>query len=162
MKTERNDRIVAGLKRMGREDNRYDALYRRVYAAFGLAPCATWVYYFLLAAKDGLAQHELVELMMFPKQTVNSAVAQLAKDGMVEFAAIGGTRRAKNVRLTATGRAFAERTVDHLLKAEIRATRKFGVLKMDTLSDLRAEYLGLLKAEFEKDFLEREEDYAIL
>ena len=153
MKRGRNDRIVAGLKRMGREDNRYDALYRRVYASFGLSPCATWVFYFLLAAKNGLAQHELAELMMFPKQTVNSAVAQLAKDGMVEFAAIDGTRKAKNVRLTATGRDFANQTVNRLLQAEIRATRKFGVMKMDALSDLRAEYLDLLKAEFERDFL---------
>ena len=151
-----NRRIVDGLARMGREDNRYAALYRRVYAAFGLAPCATWILYFLLAAKDGLAQHELAELMMFPKQTVNSAVAQLAKDGMVELASMDGTRKAKNVRLTEAGRDFTERTVDHLLKAEIRATRRLGVEKMNALSDLRAEYLDLLGAEFEKDFLKGE------
>ena len=54
MKAKRTDRIVEGLKRMGREDSRYDALYRRVYAAFGLAPCATWIFYFLLASEDGL------------------------------------------------------------------------------------------------------------
>ena len=141
---------------MGREDSRYDALYRHVYAAFDLAPCATWVYYFLLAAKAGLAQHELAELMMFPKQTVNSAVAQLAKDGMVELAAIDGTRKVKKVRLTAAGRDHAKRTVGRLLEAEICATKKLGVEKMNALSDLRAEYLNLLKDEFEKDFLKGE------
>ena len=133
-------RIVDGLARMGREDNRYDALYRRVY--------------FLLASDDGLSQHEIAGMMMFPKQTVNSAVARLAMDGMVEFAAIAGTRKEKKVRLTAAGRDFAKRTVGHLLEAEIRATKKLGVAKMNALSDLRAEYLDLLKAEFEKDFLD--------
>lgn len=147
-------RIVDGLARMGREDNRYDALYRRVYAAFGVAPCAMWALYFLLASDDGLSQHEIAGMMMFPKQTVNSAVARLVMDGMVEFAAIAGTRKEKKVRLTAAGRDFAKRTVGHLLEAEIRATKKLGVAKMNALSDLRAEYLDLLKAEFEKDFLD--------
>ena len=148
-----NKRIIAGLKRMGREDSRYDALYRRVYAAFGLAPCATWVLYFLLASEDGLTQHEIADMMMFPKQTVNSAVARLAKDGMVEFFAAEGSRKEKRIRLTATGRDYADQTVNRLLQAEIRATQKFGEKKMDALSDLRAEYLNLLKSEFERDFL---------
>ena len=156
MKAKRTDRIVEGLKRMGREDSRYDALYRRVYAAFGLAPCATWVLYFLLASEDGLTQHEIADMMMFPKQTVNSAVARLANDGMVEFFAAEGLRKEKRVRLTAAGRDYADRTVNRLLQAEIRATKKLGVEKMDALSDLRAEYLDLLKAEFEKDFLKGE------
>ena len=157
MKAKRTDRIVEGLKRMGREDNRYGALYRRVHAAFGLAPCATWIFYFLLASEGGLTQHEIAGMIMFPKQTVNSAVARLTKDGMVEFAAIDGTRKAKRVRLTAAGRDFAMRTVGHLLAAEIRATEKLGIEKMNALSNLRAEYLDLLKVEFEKDFLEGEE-----
>ena len=141
---------------MGREDSRYDALYRRVYAAFGLSPCATWIFYFLLASEDGLTQHELAESMAFPKQTVNSAVARLAKDGMVELASIDGTRKAKNVRLTAAGRGYASQTVNSLLQAEISATKKLGAAKMNALSDLRAEYLELLKAEFENDFLKGE------
>lgn len=155
--TKTNRKIIAGLKRMGREDCRYDALYRRVYAAFGLAPCATWVLYFLLASEDGLAQHEIAGMMMFPKQTVNSAVARLAKDGKVEFFAADGSRKEKRVRLTATGRDYADQTVNRLLQAEIRATEKLGIEKMNALSNLRAEYLDLLKAEFEKDFLEGEE-----
>ena len=151
--TKTNRKIIAGLKRMGREDCRYDALYRRVYAAFGLAPCATWVLYFLLASEDGLAQHEIAGMMMFPKQTVNSAVARLAKDGMVEFSAMDGSRKEKCIRMTAAGRNYANQTVNRLLQAEIRATRKLGEEKMDALSDLRAEYLNLLKSEFERDFL---------
>lgn len=152
-----NKRIVAGLKRMGREDSRYDALYRRVYAAFDLAPCATWVLYFLLASEDGLTQHEIAGMMMFPKQTVNSAVARLANDGMVEFSAMDGSRKEKRIRLTAAGRDYADQTVNRLLLAEIRATRKLGEEKMNALSDLRAEYLDLLKAEFENDFLNNQD-----
>jgi len=148
-----NKRIIAGLKRMGREDSRYDALYRRVYTAFGLAPCATWVLYFLLASENGLTQHEIAGMMMFPKQTVNSAVARLANVGMVEFTAMDESRKKKCIRLTAAGRDHADQTVNRLLQAEIRATRKLGEEKMNALSDLRAEYLELLKAEFERDFL---------
>lgn len=154
MAAKSNRRIVDGLARMGREDNRYDALYRRVYAAFGLAPCATWALYFLLASEDGLSQREIAGRLMFPKQTVHSAVARLAREGMVDFSAADGSRKEKRVRLTAAGRALAERTSGRLLRAEIRATKKLGVAKMNALSDLRAEYLDLLKVEFEKDFLD--------
>ena len=55
--------------------------------------------------------------------------------------------------MTAAGRDHADQTVNRLLQAEIRARRRLGEEKMNALTDLRADYLEQLQAEFECDFL---------
>lgn len=148
---------VERLRRMGRLDCRFDALYRRVCAVFGLPACALWVLYHLLAAgEEGLTQRDLAGLLMFPKQTVNSAVSRLAREGWAEVGADGATRKSKRVRLTAEGRARAEGSAGRLLRAEIRAVRRFGAAKARALDGLREEFFGLLEEEFAGDFLKEE------
>jgi len=147
------DTIKAGLFEMGLEDSRYDALYHRVASAFGLTTCQMWIFYYLTAVADGLTQREIARRMAFPKQTVNSAVAKLESSGLVTLAAVEGSRKEKVITLTATGRKLAKGSSARLLAAEIRATAKLGIAKMNDYNRLRAEYLRLLQAEFEADFL---------
>jgi len=145
----RKKAAVERLRRMGRLDCRFDALYRRV--------CALWVLYHLLAAgEEGLTQRDLAGLLMFPKQTVNSAVSRLAREGWAEVGADGASRKSKRVRLTALGRARAEGSAGRLLRAEIRAVRRFGAAKARALDGLREEFFGLLEEEFAGDFLKEE------
>lgn len=147
------DTIKGILSAMGELDSNYDALYRRVAAFFGISSCELWIYYFLLMEADGATQRKISDKMIFPLQTVNSAVSALAKNGMVTLETDRENRRNKIIRLTESGRAFAKKTVSHLLQAEIRVTETFGEEKAASLNSLRAEYFSLLKAEFEGDFL---------
>lgn len=137
--------IRAELLGMGLEDGRFDALYRRVAAGFGLGFCEMWVLYHLHAAGTGLTQHGLVCRMFQPKQTVNSAVAKLSREGLAVLRAAAGSRKEKVVRLTPAGRALAAKTVGRLLEAELRAAEAFGLRKVRALSRLRGEFLGLLE-----------------
>lgn len=156
METTTLDTIKSALVQMGKQDNLFDALYRRIAAVFGISSCELWVFYYLSMNEDGMTQQQMIEVMMFPKQTINSAVSALAKNGMVALESGAENRKNKIVRLTKKGCDFAQNSVARLLNAEIRATEKFGEEKTCAYNALRAEYFSLLKTEFEGDFLKSE------
>ena len=109
MENVHDEKIISSLTEMGKQDNRFDSLYRRVSASFEMSACAMWIFYYLLLSDDGMTQLEMTEAMRFPKQTVNSAVQNLVKDNLVTLEAVQGTRNSKKVLLTKRGRDFAER-----------------------------------------------------
>lgn len=99
----------------------YEALYRDVAAYFDLPPTAVWVLYTLMDADGQLVQQDLREKWNFPKQTVNSAIQNLQKDGYLTLSVIPGTRNRKVIRLTSQGRELVDRTTRLLAQAEERA-----------------------------------------
>jgi len=61
------------LMNIAKQEKQFDALYRNAGTLFGLPDCAMWILYFLSTSEDELSQQDLIEKMMFPKQTINSA-----------------------------------------------------------------------------------------
>ena len=145
--------IKAIFTQMGKQESLFEALYSRVASAFELTTCEMWIYYFLLIEENGITQREICNQMSFKKQTVNSAVAKLVKNGMLTLSTSDGNSKNKNLMLTPQGQVFAQRTVNQLLEAELKAAKKFGSKKLSTFCKLRDEYYGTLLKEFEKDFL---------
>ena len=138
---------------MGKQESLFEALYSRVASAFGLTTCEMWIYYFLLIDENGITQRDICNQMSFKKQTVNSAVSKLVKNGMLTLSAADGNSKNKILMLTPEGREFAQRTVNQLLEAELKAAKKFGSKKLSSFCKLRDEYYGTLLKVFEKDFL---------
>lgn len=128
-------------------EKKYDSLYRGAAAAFGLSDCSMWVLYYLQSAEEPLSQQDLIELMLFPKQTINSAVAGLAKNGYVTLEMIPNTKNRKRILLTDEGRAFAERTVLRMIQAEERAVSEMSDIKR--FVTLYEEFFKHLHNEFE-------------
>ena len=98
-----------------------------------------WILYYVSIAEEDISQQELQELMMFPKQTINSAVSGLVKKGYVSLEMIPGTRNRKRILLTKEGEAFTENTVGKLVKAEINAMSEMGDEKMQQYIELHDE-----------------------
>ena len=132
-------------------EKKYDSLYRGAAAAFGLSDCSMWVLYYLQSAEEPLSQQDLIELMLFPKQTINSAVAGLAKNGYVTLEMIPNTKNRKRILLTDEGRAFAERTVLRMIQAEERAVSEMSDIKR--FVTLYEEFFKHLHNEFEREGL---------
>ena len=80
-------------------------------------------------------------MMMFPKQTINSAIARLAAGGAVALDAMPAGRGRKAVRLTPAGEALCRRTVLALREAECRAVEALGPEKMAAFAGLYADLL---------------------
>lgn len=145
--------IKALFSRMGKQEGMFEALYRSVASSFGISTCEMWIYYFLLIEQDGVTQQTICSQMSFKKQTVNSAVSKLVKEGMLTLTAMNENNKSKTLSLTPKGAEFANNTVNSLLNAELKAAQKFGKRQLNSLCMLRDEYLDVLQNEFIKEGL---------
>ena len=141
------------LMNISAQEKQYDALYRGVASRFGMPDCAMWVLYFLIASDESLTQQDLIEKMMFPKQTINSAVMGLAKKGLLELQMIPGTRNRKRILLTESGVERAHDTVERMRQAEERAAAGMGSEKTEQFAELYREFFSALQREFQKEGL---------
>lgn len=132
------------------QEKRFGALYRQAASTFGLSECAMWVLYFLIASDEPLTQHDLTERIMFPKQTINSAVANLAQKGYLELRTIPEMRSRKQIVLTNDGKELARSTVRKMRMAEERAVKTMGQEKMEQYIALHDEFLEQICTELER------------
>ena len=132
------------------QEKRFGALYRQAAVAFDLSECAMWVLYFLISADEPLTQQELTERMMFPKQTINSAVSNLARKGYLELQVMPEMRSRKQIVLTPDGEELARSTVRKMRTAEERAVKAMGEDLMEQYIALHDAFLNHLYSEFEQ------------
>lgn len=141
------------LRQMAVQEKRFDAMYREAGARFGLPDCSMWVLYFLISSGEPISQQDLIEKMMFPKQTINSAVMRLAKDGLVKLFTAPGMGNRKTIALTETGMDLANTTVRRLLKAELCAVKNMGTERVELFIQLYSELFSAMQEEFIKEGL---------
>lgn len=141
------------LTSIAKQEKQFDALYRNAGALFGLPDCAMWILYYLSISEDELSQQDLIEKMLFPKQTINSAVTGLVKKGLIELSMIQGTRNRKRITLTDDGKELADATVVKMWQAECRAVESLGKDKMAQYIELYHDFFNRLQSEFEKEGL---------
>ena len=135
------------------QEKQFDALYRGVGCRFNLPDCPMWILYNLSSTDAPLSQQDLIEKMLFPKQTINSAVMYLARHGWVELQMIPGTRNRKNILLTPSGKEIAQATVVRMRATEERAVTALGAEKMAAFSAMYHEFYAALLQEFQKEGL---------
>ena len=143
---------------ISRQEKQFDAMYRKISGRFDLPDCAMWILYFLSASEEELSQQDLIGLMMFPKQTINSAVKNLTEKGFVELFMIPGTRNKKKITLTVEGKREAESTVLRMRKAELAAVTKMGKEKMEQYTMLYKELYSCFYSAFQGEGLIDSED----
>ena len=141
------------LSRIASQEKQFDALYRAVGYRFGLPDCTMWALYYIVSSDEPLTQQDLIEKMMFPKQTINSAVMNLVKSRYVELQIVPGTRNRKTILLTETGRQLSENTVKRMYTAELRAVQTMGERNMERFSELYSAFFSALQNEFTKEGL---------
>ena len=95
-----------------------DAIYHNVAVKYGLSDTAMWVLYNIYLATDVITQQELCRQCFFAKQTVNTAITSLMKNGYVELESIPGTRNHKKITLTEKGTKLADVTIKPLVEVE--------------------------------------------
>ena len=79
------------LDEMAKRDREFGSVYHKVAHSFGLSESAMWTLYFLGDPADRFTQQDLAEAMALPKQTVNSAVSKLTREGLVKLEPIVGS-----------------------------------------------------------------------
>lgn len=115
------------IEQQGKEE---DYVYHSAAVKFGLSDTVMWITYVVSEPDSCVTQQDLCRQGSFPKQTVNTAISNMVKNGYVTLEPIPGSRNQKRIQLTDSGRELAERTVCKLRMAEERA---YGALTADEL-----------------------------
>lgn len=101
-----------------------DTVYHTAAASSGVSDCAFWIMYALQDTEHVCTQSEIGDNAYMPRQTVNSALKKLERDGYLTLQRIEG-RVSKTIHLTAQGHNFVQRYIAPVMAAEERACALF-------------------------------------
>ena len=125
-----------------------DDLYRRMANQFGLSDSAFWILYCLRESTTPITQKQLCESIYVSKQTINSALKSMERNGFITLAT-GKDRRSKFLVLTEAGQELAARTVDLVIEQEQLAIASMGQESMEQFLSLFRIYTDALKQHFQ-------------
>jgi len=140
------EQICTQLREYNRLFKAEDGLYRRASRRFDLPETELWILYFL-RLEGACSQRELREKLLQPKQSVNTALQNMARRGSVTLEEDPGDRRGRRVCLTVQGIAEAEGTADRLIAAERQAMAALTPREREQMLNLWARYVNALGEE---------------
>lgn len=97
-----------------------DELYHAYAKACGVPDTVFWLLYSLYEG-GAYTQHELCQAWHYPPQTVNSALKNMERQGLVALRAVPGNRKSKLAALTDKGQQAMRRLVGPAVRAEQNA-----------------------------------------
>lgn len=124
----------------------FDQVYHKAAVKLGLSDSAMSVLYALQSEGGSCPITDICRLTGTSKQTLNSALRKMEKDGTVILEAEG---KKKTVKLTHKGKSAADATVQRLIEAENKA---FGIHSEKERSEylrMTRSFLSALKKEIE-------------
>lgn len=138
-------RAYEALDSFWREQNQ---LYRDVAASFEISESAFNILYAIfLAGEKGISQRDICVQMCIGKQTVNSSIHKLEREGVVVLKS-GPGRRGLLSHLTPVGLELAERTIVPMIEAELAALREFDDKELELALLLGRRYTDALRSHF--------------
>ena len=114
------------------------AVYYRLASHYGLTETMFDILYFVRENEDCGTQAQLCNNLYLRKQTVNSALKKLEKEGYIYLAKDGGNRKNKTIHFTEKGEELVRNTVDHVFDVEKKAFERLNAEERE-----RVLYYGL-------------------
>ena len=143
-----------------RQFNEMGKLYHRLARHYGLSDCAFWMMYTLREEGRPMTQAQLSGELSLSKQTVNSALKNLAAAGYVRLEDAGSTKN-KRIYMTEQGEVFLRGSIDQVLQMERDATARLTAGERDAILTLGQRHLDAFREETE-NFLKGKGDEGVL
>lgn len=150
MKIMNNQQLYEILIRYNRIFKDTDKIYHGFAKSCGLSDCAFRILYLLRETDTQYTQADICSTLSVPKQTVNSALKNLERDGYISLNPAMNNKKNKIILLTYKGNELAENSADIVLKAEVKVLRQFSETELELLLSLTEKYAVLLQNEYEK------------
>lgn len=139
---EKYTEYVAGEKKIGE-------LHHRIATQIGISDSVMWTLYCIFEAETIHTQNSIAMKMGVPKQTINSAVNWLMKQGYIYMEQLHVARNNKQILLTKAGTEFCKRYIAPLVKAEELAFGKLNTEEQETYLSLGIKHNQFQMEEFE-------------
>lgn len=127
-----------------------DKIYHNFAKSCGLSDCAFWILYLLRETDTQYTQADICNMLYMPRQTVNSALKNLQKDGYICLTQAQNNKKSKILVLTENGEELAKNSADIVLKAELKTLQQFSESELEVFLSLSEKYAVLLRKEYEE------------
>lgn len=125
-----------------------DEIYHAYAKEQNISDTNLWLLYFLYEnSSTPYTQKEMCSLWHYPPQTINSALKNLEKQGIITFKPVTGNKKNKLVILTEKGHELTQKNIACLADAEQTAFLNMKKEERQTLLSLSGKYVELLKKE---------------
>lgn len=136
------------LSRLNKLSKQQDEIYHQCAKQAGITDTQFWVLYALCEREYcTLCQNTFCENWCYSKQTVNTAVANLEKAGLLSMTYAKGSRKQKDIMLTPKGKAFCDRHIRTLMQAESNALQRLTSDERENFFRLQELFLSSLQQE---------------
>ncbi|GFI62374.1 hypothetical protein IMSAG049_01556 [Clostridiales bacterium] len=116
-----------------------DYLYHEVALKAGISDSVHLVLYTICENNGSCMQKDICEAYSISKQTINSAVRKLEKEGYIVLKSTGG--RDKFISLTELGEKLAEKVVVPVMEMEVNAIKELSADEMEQLLKLSRKFV---------------------
>ena len=96
---------------LNQTDKMLNDLYHTYAASVHLSDSVLWVLYILWTEGDGLTQKEICDTWYYSRQTINTCLKHLEKEGYICLAPLAENRKSKQILFTKEGRNFAGKII---------------------------------------------------
>ena len=138
---EKTNEILREFDRVNRE---WNDLYHEVALRMGISDSTYSIFYILYNLGDGCLQRDICYEAFANKQTINSAIRKMEKDGYIYLQQ--GRGRDKHIYLTDTGKQFAEKYIVPIVQSENSAVMALKPEEQKELLRLVKTYVENLKS----------------
>lgn len=111
--------------------NECEIEYHKLASYYNLSDSSFWILYELYENKEGCTQKELYTEWYLNKQTINSSVKYLTKEGYIALENLDNSKKFKKLKLTEEGMKLAKDTIGKVMKLEEKAFENIDENEMD-------------------------------
>ncbi len=124
-----------------------NGIYHEMAQKMGISNSVFDILYSICELGDGCRQKDICSATFIPKQTVNSAIRVLEKQGVLNLAP--GKGREMNILLTEKGRKQLEQVIYPIVEMENNAFSILGAEEAKQLLMLQQKYIEALREQFQ-------------
>ena len=140
--------MSSNLREYNRIYKEVNDIYHEITTKLGLSNSAFEILYTICEAGDGCLQRDVCNAALIPKQTVNSSIRKLEKEGYLTLS--NGKGRSKHIHLTESGYTLLKKTIFPIVEAENEAFTELSQDECTLLLKLHEKYIRALREKFTK------------
>lgn len=123
-------------------------IYHEAALNAGLSDSSFDILYSIFELGDGCLQSDIKKISFLPKQTINTSIHKLEKEGYIYFSA--GRGRSKHINLTASGKILIQEKIYPVIRCENNSFASLNNKEQKLMLDLCKKYITSLRKEFSK------------
>lgn len=123
-------------------------IYHEMSVNAGLSDSSFDILYSIFELGDGCLQSDIRRISFLPKQTINSSIHKLEKDGYIYFS--NGRGRTKHINLTDEGKILIQEKIYPVIKCENNSFSLLDKEEQILLLNVSDKYSKALRNEFNK------------